>query len=225
MFKKISLILALLVSTSFAQDVHPFIGSGSKAVLFSFSGLSNLGANNFDGGAGMKYFLTSQMALRGGLLVNASGSTIPANPGVGEVGVDGSTSSTTFGIEGALEYHLTTTRVTPYFGGGIGFSTTSNESIPAATGTAPLYQVTTKNRDGSGAGTMINFFALMGVEYFIVNEISLSAEYRLGYNLLSPSDEEVSSNRPDFVTQTTKGTSTHDLYLQSQGFLTLAIYF
>jgi opacity protein-like surface antigen len=225
MFKKISLILALLFTVSFAQDTHTFIGTGSKAVLFSFSGLSNLGANNFEGGAGMKYFLTAPLALRGALLVNASGSTIPANPGAGEVGIDGSTSATTFGIEGALEYHLTTTRVTPYFGGGIGFSISSDESIPPVTGTAPLYQVTTKNRQGSGAGTTVNFFALMGVEYFIVNEISLSAEYRLGYNLLSPSDEEVSSNRPGFVTQTTKGTSTHDFYLNSQGFLTLAIYF
>ena len=129
MFKKISIILALLVSISFAQDNHTFIGSGSKAVLFSFSGLSNLGANNFEGGAGMKYFLTSPMALRGALMVNASGSTIPANPNTGEVGIDGSTSSTTFGIEAALEYHLTTTRVTPYFGGGIGFSVNSNESV------------------------------------------------------------------------------------------------
>jgi opacity protein-like surface antigen len=225
MFKKISVILALLVSVSFAQDNHTFIGSGSKAVLFSFSGLSNLGANNFEGGAGMKYFLNSQLALRGALMVNASGTTIPANPGVGEVGIDGSTSATTFGIEGALEFHLTTTRVTPYFGGGIGFSVASNESIPPVTGTAPLYQITTKNRQGSGAGTIVNFFALMGVEYFIVNEVSLSAEYRLGYNLLSPSDEEISSNRPGFVTQTTKGTSSHDLYLNSQGFLTLAVYF
>ena len=94
-----------------------------------------------------------------------------------------------------------------------------------ATGNAPLYQLTTKNRIGSSAGTMVNFFALMGVEYFIVNAISLSAEYRLGYNLLSPSDEEISSNAPGFVTETTKGTSTHDLYLNSPGFLTLAIYF
>ncbi|MDR3609377.1 MAG: outer membrane beta-barrel protein [Ignavibacteriaceae bacterium] len=225
MFKKIALILALFVCTSFAQEVHSFVGYGSKAVLFEFSGLSNLGANNFDGGAGMKYFLTSQMALRGGLQVNVAGSTTPANPGTGDVGIDGSATSTTLGIEAALEYHLTTTRVTPYLGGGIGFSSTSTDYKPAVFGTAPLYQSETKNATGSGAGTTLNFFVLMGVEYFIVNEVSLGAEYRLGYDLLSPSDQEYSSNRPGSVTVTTKGTSSHSLYLSSAGFLTLAVYF
>jgi opacity protein-like surface antigen len=225
MFKKITVIIALFVCTSFAQEVHSFIGYGSKAVLFSFSGLSNLGANNFDGGAGMKYFFSSQMALRGGLKVNVSGTTTPANPAAGDVGIDGSTSSTTFGLEAALEYHITSSRVTPYFGGGIGFSTTSTDSKPVVTGPAPVYQTEFKNAIGSRAGTTLNFFVLMGVEYFIVNEVSLSAEYRLGYNLLSPSDEVVSSNRPGSVSVTTKGVSNHSLYLSSAGFLTLAVYF
>ena len=108
MFKKFALILALFAFTSFAQqdkDHDPFMYSGSKAVLFSFSGLSNLGANNFDGGAGIKFFLTPPMALRFGVQVGLSGSTIPANPSTGETGIDGSTSQTTFGIEAALEYH------------------------------------------------------------------------------------------------------------------------
>jgi len=119
MFKKIALILTLFVCTSFAQKDNPFITPGSKAVLFSFSGLSFLGADNFDGGTGMKFFFNSPMALRVGVLVNTSGTTIPANPGVGESGIDGSTSQTTFGAETALEFHLTTSRVSPYFGGGI----------------------------------------------------------------------------------------------------------
>lgn len=227
MFKKIALILALFACVSFAQKDNPFIYSGSKAVLFSFSGLSNLGANDFDGGAGMKFFVTSPMALRFGVQVGISGTTTPANPDANEIGVDGSTSSTSFGLEAALEYHLTSTRLTPYLGGGAGFTMTTNESKPAETGPAnqPLYQTTTKNRLNSGAGTSFNVFALMGVEYFIVNEISLAAEYRLGYSILSPKDEEVSSNRPGSVTVTSKGVSSHDLFLNSAGFLTLAVYF
>jgi hypothetical protein len=222
-FKKIALILALFVCTSFAQKENPFITTGSKAVLFSFSGLSNLGANNFDGGAGIKFFFNSPMALRVGVQVNASGTTTPANPGSGERGIDGSTSSTSFGVDAALEYHLTTSRLTPYFGGDIGFMTTSNESKPFVTGTGTLYQTTIKN--SAGAGITLNFFALMGVEYFIVNEISLAAEYRLGYSLLSPSDMEVSSSNPNFTSVTAKGISSHSLYLNSAGFLTLAVYF
>jgi opacity protein-like surface antigen len=141
------------------------------------------------------------------------------------VGVDGSTTSTTIGVNAALEYHLTNTRLTPYFGGGIGFSMTTNERKPAATGpaNAPLYQDTYKNE--SGAGTSINFFALMGFEYFIVHQVSLAAEYRLGYSLLSPKDTEHSNSNPAFTTVTTKGTSSHSLYLNSVGVLTLAVYF
>jgi opacity protein-like surface antigen len=228
MFKKIALILVLFTCISFAQKDHdPFMYSGSKAVLFSFSGLSNLGANNFDGGAGMKFFLTPPMALRFGVQVNASGTTTPANTTAAlPVSIDGSTTNTTFGVDAALEYHLTTTRVSPYFGGGIGFSMSTNERKPVA-GPAPagttLYQATYKNE--SGAGTSINFFALMGVEYFIVDAVSLSAEYRLGYSILTPKDEEFTPAVANPVTVTSKGTSSHDLYLNSTGVLTLAVYF
>src|ERR1035437_515925 len=206
MFKKIALILVLFTCISFAQkdkDHDPFMYSGSKAVLFSFSGLSNLGANNFDGGAGIKFFLTSPMALRFGVQVGMSGSTIPANPTTGQTGMDRSTSQTSFGVEAALEFHLTTNRVSPYFGGGIGFGIASNELKSVEVGTGTLYQGTIKDLNGVGpngntyqAGTMLNIFVLMGVEYFIVDAVSLSGEYRLGYSMLSPSDEVRSSSAP-----------------------------
>src|SRR5664280_522683 len=209
MFKKIALILALFVCTSFAQKDGPFIYSGSKAVLFNFSGLN---AKDFQGGAGIKFFITPPMALRFGVMVNVAGSTTPANPVGTQVGVDGSTSSTTFGVNAALEYHVTSTRLTPYFGGGIGFSTISNDRKPAVVGpSTPVYQLDFKNE--AGAGTSINFFALMGFEYFIVDAVSLAAEYRLGYSILSPSDEVTSSSDPAVKSVTTKGTSSHSLYL------------
>jgi opacity protein-like surface antigen len=228
MFKKIALILVLFTCISFAQKDHdPFMYSGSKAVLFSFSGLSSLGANNFDGGAGMKFFVTQPMALRFGVQVGMSGTTTPAPTTAAlPVGIDGTTSNTSFGVEAALEYHLTTSRLTPYLGGGVGFMMSSNERKPYA-GPAPagtvLYQEDYKNE--SGAGTSLNFFALMGVEYFVVDAISLSAEYRLGYNILTPKDEEYTPAVASPVTVTTKGTSSHSLYLNSTGVLTLAVYF
>src|ERR1035437_1842604 len=243
MFKKIALILVLFTCISFAQkdkDHDPFIYSGSKAVLFSFSGLSNLGANNFDGGAGFKFFLTSPMALRIGVQVGLTGSTVPANPSTGQTGMDGTTSQTSFGVEAALEYHLTTSRVSPYFGGGIGFGTSSNELKSREVGTGTLNQVTVKDYNGTlpvtglnlpsdgityKAGTSFNVFALMGIEYFIVDAVSLSGEYRLGYSMLSPSDQVESSSAPGSTSQTTKGVSSHNFNLNSTGVLTLAVYF
>jgi len=228
MFKKIALILVLFTCISFAQKDHdPFMYSGSKAVLFSFDGLSTLRANSFDGGVGMKFFLTPPMALRFGVQVGMSGSTTPApvTPAL-PVSIDGTTSSTTIGAEAALEYHLTTSRLSPYMGGGVGFSMSTNErkpyAGPAAAGTV-LYQETYKNE--AGANTTINFFVLMGVEYFIVDAVSLSAEYRLGYNLSNPKDEEYTPAVANPTTVTRKGTSSHSLYLMSTGLLTLAVYF
>jgi hypothetical protein len=241
MFKKIALILVLFTCISFAQKDHdPFMYSGSKAVLFSFSGLSNLGANNFDGGAGFKFYLTSPMALRIGVQVGLTGSTVPANPSTGQTGMDGTTSQTSFGVEAALEYHLTTSRVSPYFGGGVGFGTSSNELKSMEVGTGTLTQITVKDYNGNlpvlglglpsdgityKAGTSFNVFALMGIEYFIVDAVSLSGEYRLGYTTLSPSDQVVSSSAPGSTSQTTKGTSSHSFNLNSIGVLTLAVYF
>jgi hypothetical protein len=66
---------------------------------------------------------------------------------------------------------------------------------------------------------------MMGFEYFIVDAISLSAEYRLGYSMLSPSDEVISSTFPGSTSLTTKGTSSNSFGLNSAGFLTLAVYF
>ena len=237
MFKKIVLLMAFLVCTTFAQKDNPFIYTGSKAVLFSFSGLSFLGADNFDGGAGFKFYLTPPMAIRIGVQVGMTGSTVPANPGVGQTGIDGTTSQTSFGVEAALEFHVTTSRVSPYFGAGIGFGTSSNELKSVERGTGTLTQATLKDYNGtlpiSGlgipndginyrAGTSINIFALMGVEYFIVDAVSLSGEYRLGYSSLSPSDQVVTVGT---TSETTKGTSSHSFALNSTGILTLAVYF
>ena len=214
--------------------------SGSKAVLFSFSGLSNLGADNFDGGAGFKFYLTSPIALRIGVQVGLIGSSVPANPGTGQTGMDGTTSQTSFGVEAAIEYHLTTSRVSPYFGGGIGFGTSSNELKSMEVGTGTLTQRTVKDFNGTlpvtglnlpfddiiyKAGTSLSVFALMGIEYFIVDAVSLSGEYRLGYTNLSPSDQVVTSSTPGSTSVTTKGRSSHSFNLNSTGVLTLAVYF
>jgi hypothetical protein len=222
MFKKIALLLAVIACTTFAQKDNTFVGSGSKAVLFSFSGLSVLGANNFDGGAGFKLYLNSPLALRVGVMVDASGTTIPANPQVGQTGTDGSTSQTIFGLEAALEYHLTTTRVSPFLGGGIQFATSSNESKDVVYGNTPQTTIKNSNDNGLKAGTSFNIFALMGVEYFIVDAVSLAAEYQLGYSILSPSDRVTSQGN---ISVTEKGISSHDFALNSAGFLTLAVYF
>jgi len=135
--KKILLVaLAILVigSVSYGQDVVPNLTAGSKALVFTFGGLSNLAANNFSGGFGAKYYLSSSMAVRGVLQFSSAATTTPANPGAGQVGVDGETSNTTIGVGGAVELHMGSGRVSPYAASFCGeTSTWSSFSVPPPT--------------------------------------------------------------------------------------------
>lgn len=209
-----------------AQDTVP-LTTGTKAVLFSFSGLSNLGLGQFDGGIGGKYYWTDQWALRGALQFSSASQSIPANPAPGQLGSDGSLSGTQFGISAAGEYHLSKSRVTPYLGVGARIMFASTESKNAVVGGAT--QTTTKNnRNGETingttyiGGTQFGLFVLGGVEFFVAREVSLAAEYRLGYFLLSQSDEEVTNGN---TTVTTKLGSISNLGITTGGALTLAVY-
>ncbi|MGB7568212.1 MAG: outer membrane beta-barrel protein [Chitinivibrionales bacterium] len=222
------------LSTYSADDVGSSVGLNSKAVLFSFDGLSTLRANAFDGGFGAKYFLTDVLALRGSLQFSTASQTItPATPpGPGQVETDGSNSATQLGLSVAAEYHLLKTRVSPYVGGGIGFSSTSTQLKSAGNATPPAVYTQTIVKDiGTGttiagvpydAGFDFGVGGLAGIEFFITKEVSLSAEYQLGYSLNSPYDQQTTTGA---VTTTTKEGGTSTFGISSAGILTLAIYF
>jgi hypothetical protein len=222
--RAVALLLAVALSVGSAQESY---GSSGKALLFSFSGLSVLNLNSFDGGIGGKYFLNNSTAVRGGLTFGMASQSLPASPGPGQTGTDGSISATRLGVGGALEVHMTSSQVQPYYGAGVGFQYTSTESKNAVI--APAAQTTIKNnRFGetvSGStyqgGTMLSVYAICGVEYFLNNSISLGAEYRLGFSSTSRSDEEASSGN---TTVTTKMGSTTAIGIATGGVLTFAVY-
>ena len=215
------IILGFFSGAAMAQQHKPFFKEGSKAILFEFQGFDNLGANSFNGGIGGKYFIQPKLAVRGGLQFVSISEDIPFQ---GTNGIDGEQSATQFGIFGAVEYHLDTTRVNPYLGGGIGVSFTSTESKSAEAD--PVNQVIIKNdRNGEFGyfgGTEFTVFALAGVEIFIIKNLSLAAEYRLGIQQLSRKDEERTEGN---TTVTTKQGSRTTFGVASAGVLTLAIYF
>jgi opacity protein-like surface antigen len=223
--KKVAILFTILIlvgSMSFGQDIAPGPSAGSKGFLFEFDGLAALRANKYEGGFGAKLYLSDYMAVRGMIQFALSSTKTPADPGTGQIGADGSTSDNTFGAGGAIELHFTKSRISPYFGAGIMFSTRSTESKPvayAATG-GTIHQTTTKNTYGE---TLIGIGVLLGVEYYVTNGVSLSAEYQLGFTSASDKDEEVST--PGFPTTTTKRGSRTDIGIANSGFLTLAVYF
>jgi hypothetical protein len=206
------------VATRASEDVSSSIGLGAKSVLFSFSGLSFLGAGAFNGGIGGKYFLWESMALRGSLQFLTANQSLPATA----TGTDGSRSATQFGLSAAVEYHLLKTRVSPYVGGGLLFSTTSttfksNTTTPQATTNNSSTGETIGTTTYLG-GTGFGINGLGGIEFFITKELSLSAEYQLGYSLLSRADQ-VSG------TTTIKNGSLSTFGITATGLLTLACYF
>lgn len=221
--------LLVSVSVSMAQDVTPSIGAGSKAILFTFQGLSDLGAGNFNGGIGGKYFLSSAMAVRAGIEFKTVHQEIPAPVTPSEpLGKDGSMSATKFGISVAGEYHFLPGRVSPYVGAGLGFSSESNQLKTAETGTAllPPQQTTYKNiaidSVDVNPGIGLNVGGIVGVEFFVTKEISLGAEYQIGYAMLSRSDEEqITVNRTDKTPMGSEWT----IDINAKGGLMLSIYF
>ncbi|MGE5683078.1 MAG: outer membrane beta-barrel protein [Bacillota bacterium] len=216
-------------SIVFAQDeVRPDFSNRRTALLFTFSGLANLGAGDFEGGIGGKLFFSPNLALRAGLSFARASETNPFQNNNNTPGQDEEKTATGFGINAALEYHVLTTRVSPYMGVGVGLSTLSTESKNAVAANAN--QTTIKNnRQGETiggqnylAGTTVSVFALIGAEFFLYKELSLAAEYRIGFSSTSRSDQEVSVANQ---TTTTSQGSVSRIGIDNQGFLTLAFYF
>lgn len=222
-------VFSLTGSVAYGQ-VTPTLTTGTKAMLFTFDGLSFLAADNFEGGAGFKYFVSEQSALRVGLQFAKASGTEAANPVAPDTGVDGSEDGTTLGLSLALERHLTATRVSPYFGIGAGYSTTSTEAKSTEVGNPPAAQSTVKNLDGgytiSGTffqgGSLFEIFGIGGVEFFLTNEVSLAAEYRLAFGRFSQKDEEITIGT---TTTTTQFGNSSLIGIDSSGLFTLAIYF
>ncbi|MBI3578129.1 MAG: outer membrane beta-barrel protein [Ignavibacteriales bacterium] len=226
-FSWLIVIFGMLTTNAFTQEVTPVLNSGATAVLFSFDGLANLGANSFDGGLGGKWYWSDQWAVRAGLQFATGSVDIPSNPPPGSTGTDGSVSAWRLGIGFAAEYHLTKSRVTPYFGGGVGFAITRTESKNPVISAS---QTTVKNnRNGETligqtffGGTSFDIYGLGGVEFFLTKEVSLAAEYRLGATFVSRADEErINAN----TSITSKLGSSSMFGITTGGALTLAVYF
>src|SRR5262245_862682 len=118
------------------------MNAGSKALLFTFNGLSVLAAGNFDGGGGFKYYIKDGLAIRGALIFANAHATIASNPVAPATGTDGGQSGTTAGFSAAVERHLANKRVSPYIGGGGSFTITNTELKNAVVGNPPPPQTT-----------------------------------------------------------------------------------
>lgn len=227
MKKVLAVVLAGLLLATFAyagDDIVPAAKTGSKSLNFTFGGFGNfnLGPSGPNGGIGLSYFLSSEAAVRLGLQIKSVSSTIPANPGAGQSGTDGSSSS--FGLGLGVDYlmYMNAGRVRPYWGAGLSFAMNSNDAKNAVI--SPAVQGEDKNNPANGpTGITFGLAGIMGAELFIYNELSLSGEYQLNLiNINSPSDRVQSSGNQSL---TTKQAGTTTILGFSAALASIHIYF
>jgi opacity protein-like surface antigen len=212
--KKILLILvviAIATCLSFAGD--PNVKAGDKALMFSIKGFGEFGVGGlgmpaFETGEndpaqvtlygfGMKYFLADNIALRGIFDFAYESHEIPENKTV---------STTFFGFVPGLEYHIVNTNsVTAYLGGAIAFEMSKETSKPVL------------GDETSNSGTIIGVAGLMGAEFFPWDNVSLGAEYMLGFSSQTTTETDTEGKDTD-------GDSWTKFGIQSAA-VTLSIYF
>lgn len=213
--------MVLLVGVVSAQDMNLGTKAGDKSMNFTFGGLGafGLGATGPAGGIGLSYFLGSDAAVRAGLQLAINSSTTPANPAAGQTGTDGSSSSFSFGL--AADYLMfmqgASSRVRPYFGAGVMFSMATNSSKNAVI--APAVQSETTG----GAPTTFALNGIVGAEFYLYPEISLSAEYNLSlFSMTSTSDSKTTTGP---TTTTVKNPSSTKILGFGAAGATMHIYF
>jgi hypothetical protein len=187
------LVLFLIAGVTYAGDA--LTSKGDKALLFQFSGLSNLGATAYGSatknipiqdytynftmyGLGMKYYFADDFAGTGALLFGMNSTTTKA-----AVAGDADTkdSKMGFGLDLGLKSNMMKSGpFVAFIGGGINFVFFSGTYEPQA------YDPT-KNDKYEGSAIDFGLNGLVGFEYFIYDRISLGAEYRLGFTTSSGS--------------------------------------
>jgi len=212
-------VVAAIATVSYAQDetnmARPLTKSGSAAFVFNLGGIgafglasqpisqtqNNLFTNAPIAGAGMKYFIADDLALK---VLLAFGTTS-----------NGDTSSvthlttTTFGIGAGVEYHMRPLYSTsPYIGAGIKFATSSQ-----TTGTNSSTQIKT-------SGSEFNIGVFAGFDWFFTKGLALGAEYGLGFT--SNSSSSSTGGKDD---GTKPSPSAIVLGLVGSGSLHLIVYF
>ena len=214
-FLLVIMAVVLLANVAMAGD-GPTVkaNSGDKAWLFSFGGLSSLSANNFMGGIGGKYYISTNNAFRMSLGFTTNSTTLknPTIPTPTGQSADQKFSSSVFSITpGFLHVMSSDGPVAPYIGAQftLGMSSNTTEN--------PGYVLNNKNH---GSSTSFGVSGIAGVEWFPWSNVSFAAEYQLSFASSSGTNEVTVGA----VTTTTDSPSQSGFGTGSTGSLTLAVY-
>jgi opacity protein-like surface antigen len=237
----VMLVTFMVCGVVLAQDFQPAAKSGAKSLNFTFAGLGAFGIgaagvpnfSKFNPGFGVSYFLSSDAALRLGLQIAIPSATIPANPAAGKTGTDATQSAFSAGV--AVDYLMylygMTPRVKPFAGLGVAFATNSTTEKDGINDNTNFTQTEIKNNSNGvningtayQAGTGLALTAIVGAEFFIYSELSISAEYDLNLFGTQSASDQVKTQGPTSVT--TKSPSFTSLLGFSAAGAMLHIYF
>ncbi|MDE3058670.1 MAG: outer membrane beta-barrel protein [Bacteroidota bacterium] len=223
MKKLLAVVVAglLLSSIAFAQDVTPAQKAGAKSLNFTFGGLGAFGLRGTGpaAGIGASYFLSDNAAVRAGLQVAINSTSTPSNLTTG--GTDGSTSQFLLGVSADYLMYMNAGRVRPYLGAGLNFATSSFDNKPVDK--RGFDEQKGLDANGNPTGTIFGLGGIVGAEFFVYSEISLSAEYQLNLiSIMSASDVQTTVGN---TTTTAKGGSATNVLGFGAAGATLHIYF
>jgi hypothetical protein len=166
---------------------------GTRALVFQFSGLSDLGAGAYRSGIGMRYYIQNGLALRPGLRFDMlshktkSGSTTLTDAKETDMAV---------GFSLAIEKHAAGVgSLSPYIGAEAGVNMFSNKTEPSHA-VGATYESTDK-------GMSFGVGGLAGFEWGFSEGVTLGAEYTLGLSFGSGKTE----SKVGSTTTTTDDTS------------------
>jgi hypothetical protein len=208
------LATALAVPAMAAEESPRRDMSGRTGLVFDFNGLNLSG---FEGGVGVKTWLSKSLALVGGLEYDHSRTSADTAPSVSGY----QTTSSDFGVFIAFEHHLKVSKtVSPYWGLSLSFGGYELDSkyLPAPDyGGLPT--------DSGGSNLYIEPRVFLGVEFFLGDHVSFSGCYRLGLNYQwGTNHTEIANSNDQTMTVMEQKTSRTTWALGSSS-LRLTIYF
>lgn len=201
MKRTVLLAVALLLVAGVAHAGEINTVGGTKALIFGFSGLSNLGLSGHQGtyGIGARYYFQEQLAIVPGIQFGLSATTTKAQA---DDYSDEKTGSATFGLSCAIEKHITGPKsVSPYVGVGACFSSSATATEPSIPDNAPqnTLERTTVGEFSFGG------FLMAGFQWSFAGPMTLGGEYRANLGFSSGSTEREYVDAPKQKSNETSG--------------------
>lgn len=171
-----AVLIGMLAQTAAAQDkkiVAKGDDPGDMALMFNMNSVLNDAPTNFDGiGVGFRYVMAPRLTLRAGVGIDQTTDEDEAG------GTTTTDKSNLYALEGGVEYLMFQTGAVGVYGGGIlqiGIGNNEPENGPD---------------ESTRAFTIAGVF---GVNYFLFEQLSLGAEYRLGFSQVQTENKDSDS--------------------------------